>query len=88
MRRQFFGARSRQRYYALAHSKTASTSSDSDKAVTLRVQRSFRCRISRPTNRSWIFLGLRPTHFAPVDLADAPPTHWFCAWAPQEDLIS
>ena len=89
MRRQFFGARSR-----LAAPMLSRTPKRLRHQVivirrrqTPRVQRSFRYGISRPTNRSWIFLDLRRQISRRVDLADAPPTHWFCAWAPQEDHL-
>lgn len=74
--------------YALAHSKAASTSSGRDKAAAnAQGAAGLSIRNLKTDEPVLDFSGLEATDFAPVDLADAPPTHWFCAWAPQEDHL-
>lgn len=74
--------------YALAHSNTVSTSSDSDRANANAAAETKLSILNLKTKEPVLdFPGFAATDFTALDLADAPPTHWFCAWAPQEDHL-
>jgi|GEM_PF-6623155 hypothetical protein len=84
----FWGTVSPSGTYALAHSKTISTSSDLDKGGVNGKSATDLSIVNLKTNEPVLdFSGLAATDFEPLDLADVPPTHWFCAWAPQEDHL-
>jgi hypothetical protein len=72
--------------YALAHTKMISTSSDSDKAAANGKPATELSIVNLQTKEPVLdFSGFGATDFAPLDPLDVSSTHWFCAWAPQED---
>ena len=74
--------------YALAHTKMISTSSDSDKAAANGKPATELSIVNLQTKEPVLdFSGFGATDFAPLDPLDASSTHWFCAWAPQEDHL-
>jgi hypothetical protein len=74
--------------YALARPKTDSTSSDSDKAAANGKPATELSIVNIQTKQSVLdFSGFKATDFALLDPVDAPSTHSFCAWAPQEDHL-
>jgi hypothetical protein len=74
--------------YAFAHPKTISTSSDSDKAAANGKPATELSIVNLQTKEPILdFSGFGATDFAPLDPLDASSTHWFCAWAPQEDHL-
>jgi hypothetical protein len=74
--------------YALGHPKMISASSDSDKGAASGKPRTELSMVNLQTNEPVLDLsGFGVTDFAPLDPLDASSTHWFCAWAPQEDHL-
>jgi hypothetical protein len=74
--------------YAFAHPKTTSTSSDSDKGAANGKPATELAIVNLQTKEPILdFSGFGATDFAPLDPLDASSTHWFCAWAPQEDHL-
>jgi hypothetical protein len=74
--------------YALARPKTISTSSDSDKGAANSKPATEPSIVNLQTKEPVLdFSGFGATDFAPLDPVDASSTHWFCAWAPQEDHL-
>jgi hypothetical protein len=74
--------------YALTRSKTVSTSSDSGRA-TANAEAAAQLSIENLKTEEPVldFSGFQAADFVALDLTDAPPTHWYCAWAPQEDHL-
>jgi hypothetical protein len=74
--------------YALARPKTISTSSDSDKGAANSKPATELSIVNLQTKEPVLdFSGFGATDFVPLDPVDASSTHWFCAWAPQEDHL-
>ena len=74
--------------YAFAHPKTISTSSDSDRGAANGKPATGLSIVNLQTKEPVLdFSGFGATDFAPLDPLDASSTHWFCAWAPQEDHL-
>ena len=74
--------------YALAHPKMISTSSDSDRGAANGKPPTELSIVNLQTKEPVLDLsGFGATDFAPLDPLDASSTHWFCAWAPQEDHL-
>src|ERR1700732_1399221 len=74
--------------YALARPKTISTSSDSDKGAANGKPATELAIVNLQTKEPILdFSGFGATDLAPLDPLDASSTHWFCAWAPQEDHL-
>jgi hypothetical protein len=74
--------------YALAHTKMILTSSDSDKGAANDKLATELSIVNLQTKEPVLdFSGFGATEFAPLDPLDASSTHWFCAWAPQEDHL-
>jgi hypothetical protein len=74
--------------YALAHPKTISTSSDSDKGAANGKPVTELSIVNLQTKAPILDLSaLGATDFAPLDPLDTSSTSWFCAWAPQEDHL-
>jgi hypothetical protein len=73
--------------YALAH-KMISTSSDSDKGAANAKPATELSIVNLQTKEPVLdFSGFGATDFGSLDPLDASSTHWFCAWAPQEDHL-
>jgi hypothetical protein len=65
-----------------------STSSDSDKAAANGNPAMEISIVNLQTKEPVLdLLGFGAADFAPLDPVDASSTHWFCAWAPQEDHL-
>jgi hypothetical protein len=74
--------------YALARPKTNSTSSDSDKGAANGKPATELSIVNLQTKKPVLdFSGFGATDFVPLDPVDASSTHWFCAWALQEDHL-
>jgi|ERR1700678_3171420 hypothetical protein len=74
--------------YALAHPKTISTSSDSDKGAANGKPGTELSIVNLQTKEPILDLSaFGATDFAPLDPLDTSSTSWFCAWAPQEDHL-
>ena len=74
--------------YALAHPKTISTSSDSDKGAANGKPATELSIVNLQTKEPVLdFSGFGVADFVRSDPVDASSTHWFCAWAPQEDHL-
>ena len=74
--------------YALALPKTILTSSDSDKGAANSKPATELSIVNLQTKEPVLdFSGFGAPDFVPLDPVDASSTHWFCAWAPQEDHL-
>jgi hypothetical protein len=74
--------------YALAHPKTISSSSDSDKGAANGRPPTELSIVNLQTKAPILDLsGFGETDFAQLDPLDTSSTRWFCAWAPQEDHV-
>src|SRR5258708_21410104 len=74
--------------YAFAHPKTISTARDSDRGAANGKPATGLSIVNLQTKEPVLdFSGFGATDFAPLDPLDASSTHWFCAWAPQEDHL-
>ena len=74
--------------YALAQTKTVSTSSDGDKRAANGKPATKLSIVNLQTNEPVLDLPVfGAADFAPLDPLDASSTHWFCAWSPQEDHL-
>ena len=74
--------------YAFARPKMISTSSDNDKGAANGKAATELSIVNLQTKEPILdFSGPGATDFAPLDPLDASSTHWFCAWAPQEDHL-
>jgi hypothetical protein len=74
--------------YALAQTKMMSTSSDGNKGAANGKPATELSIVNLQTKEPVLdFSGFGATDFAPLDALDTSSTHWFCAWAPQEDHL-
>jgi hypothetical protein len=74
--------------YALARSKTPSTSEENDKAVSSGDSGTELSIVNIQTRQPALdFSGLEAPDFAPLSLVDDSVTDSFCAWAPREDYL-
>jgi hypothetical protein len=74
--------------YALAQTKMISTSSDGDKGAANGKPATEISIVNLQTKQPVLdFSGFGATDFGPLDPLDTSSTHWFCAWAPQEDHL-
>src|SRR5258708_15755484 len=74
--------------YAFAHPKTISTSSDRNRGAANGKPEAGLSIVNLQRKEPVLdFSGFGAADFVPLDPLDASSTHWFCAWAPQEDHL-